>query len=61
MSEQTTENTPEGHLLRAAKAILAYDGMTEFIAAGNATTAYGILTDDLAALKLAVEEVENSA
>ncbi len=58
MSEETTETTPQQQLLAAAKAILAYDGMTEFIANGDVTAAYGIMTTELAALRSAVNDVE---
>lgn len=61
MPENTTEITPEEQLLQAAKAILAYEGMAEFIAAGDATSAYGILTADLTELKSALEAVEAAA
>ncbi|MCD4658913.1 hypothetical protein [Agrobacterium sp.] len=58
MSEQTNEITPEERLIQAAKVILAYEGMTEFIAAGDTTSAYGILTADLTELKSAVDALE---
>ncbi|MDH0908042.1 hypothetical protein N5C66_06325 [Rhizobium pusense] len=58
MPELTSETTPEEQLLQAVKAILAYEGMTEFIAAGDTTSAYGILTADLAELKSAVDAIE---
>ncbi|MDH0118142.1 hypothetical protein N7379_27180 [Rhizobium pusense] len=58
MPENTTEITPEEQLLQAAKAILAYEGMAEFIAAGDTTSAYGVLTADLAELKSAVDAIE---
>nr|WP_295984306.1 hypothetical protein [uncultured Agrobacterium sp.] len=61
MPEQSTETTPEEQLLQAAKTILGYEGMAEFIAAGDAAAAYGILTTHLAALKNAVEASETAA
>lgn len=61
MPEQTNDMTPEQRLVQAARAILAYEGMTEFIAAGDATSAYGILTADLTELKSALKAVEAAA
>lgn len=58
MSEHTNQISPQAQLLDAVKAILAYDGMAEFINNDDPTAAYGILTADLAALKAAVDAVE---
>ncbi len=57
MSEKAT-TTPAEQLLAAVKAILAYPGMSDFIAANGEYAAFGIMTADLAALKAAVEVVE---
>ena len=57
-TEQTTEMTPEEKLLEAAKAILAYPGMAEFIGNGDELAAYGIMTEALARLQAGVSAVE---
>ncbi|QND48114.1 hypothetical protein HB780_20985 [Rhizobium lusitanum] len=57
-TEQTTEIAPEEQLLDAAKAILAYPGMAEFISKGDELAAYGIMTDALAKLQAGVAAIE---
>lgn len=56
--EQAVEATPEEQLLAAAKAILSYPNMIEFIETGDMTAAYGIMMPHLAALRTAVDAVE---
>ncbi|MEZ2220774.1 hypothetical protein [Rhizobium sp. RCC_161_2] len=57
MTAATTDAAAE-QLLAAAKAILAYPGMDEFISNGDPQAAYAIMTDALAGLQSAVAAAE---